>query len=134
MSYDAPFEFLSPDEERYLASGVNKTARTMYIDCLALMHDLVADFGAISLHPVFEQSEIRKAAAEAKANFPRSGYLVKNNIEINMKTALDLYNELTSTSRQVTRPIIRSYVDEYLNDLINQYQAIRQAIRQGITP
>jgi hypothetical protein len=128
MSYDAPFEFLSPNEEVYLAGSANKTARIMYIDCLALMQDLVAEFGASSLRPIFEPREIQRAAAEARANFPRSAHFVKNNVEMNMMTALDLHAELTSTSRQVMHSIVRSYVDEYLNDLINQYQIIRRGV------
>lgn len=128
MAYDTPFEFLTPGEEVYLNSSGHEADRTLYIDCLALLHDVLADFSTTSLHSVFKRVEIVRTTAESTAQFPRVAYLVKKNVETNMKTALELYDELTSGARQVTRPITLSYVDEYLNDLLNQYQAIRRAV------
>jgi len=128
MAYDTPFRFLTTGEEHYLVSTGHEADRTLYIDCLALLHDVLADFGTMSLHSVFTRAEIAKTAAESIVQFSRVAYLVKNNIEANMKTALDLYDELTSGARQVTRAVTLSYVDEYLDDLLKQYQAIRHAV------
>ena len=127
MAYDTPFQSLTPDEERYLSNVNHQSDRTIYIDCLAFLHDLLADFGTASLHSAFEPDQIKRAASEAKANFARSAYSLKNNIETNMRTALDLHQELTSGARQVTRPVTLSYVEEYLNDLLDQYRVIRRA-------
>src|ERR1041385_5931645 len=114
MSYTTPFQFLTEDERLYLIDDAHKNDRIIYGDCLALMHDLLADFGAWSFHSVLKRSQIEAVAADSKSSFAPLADSIKDKVEINLQTALELHTELTSTTRQVTRAVALSFVDEYL--------------------
>jgi hypothetical protein len=133
MSYTTPFKFLTEDEQLYLIDDSHQNDRRIYGDCLALMHDVLADFGEMPFYSVLERSQIEDAAADSKSRFTPLADSLRSNVGINTDTALELHTELTSTTRQVTRAVALSFVDEYLRQLIQQYQAIRfqyQAVNQ----
>jgi len=143
MSYTTPFKFLTDDEQGYLIDDSHKNDRIIYEDCLALMHDVLADFDEMPFHSVFRRGQIEDAATESKSRFARLADSIKSNVDTNMDTAFELHTELTATTRQVTRAVALSFVDEYLSHLLYQYQTIRfqyrgviafQPIRRPLTP
>jgi hypothetical protein len=129
MPYVTPFKFLTNDEERYLIDVAHSRDRIIYMDCLALMHDVLAEFGATPLHSVLRLGVIKDATEDSKLKFTAAAHFLKDNVEINMDTAVDLYTELTSGTRQVTRAVALSFVDEYLTHLVSQYQSTRLQYR-----
>ena len=51
MSYDTPFEYLEPSEIQTLSEDVN--LNIIYIDCLAMLHDILSEFSSSPEKSVF---------------------------------------------------------------------------------
>jgi hypothetical protein len=120
-----PFQFLSAAELAYLLDRDHKTDKAIYIDCLALMHDVLASFSTNEEHSAFEVDWIKSKARNCMNSFQPQAGSVKSNVQTNLRSAIDMYGELTSGTRTVTRFVALTYVDAYLNDLLDQYRTIR---------
>lgn len=127
MPYSTPFESLSPEAVESLSDPQSSDLKMVYIDCLAMLHDVLSDFGSSPEHPVFanrgqpiDQAAIRSTAADLQ----RQVGTVFENVGINMEIAFDLRREATSLS-SVTSSMSRHLVDNYLESLLNQYQVLR---------
>lgn len=121
----APFRFLSDADAAYLADNDHREDKLIYVDCLALMHDVLADFSSNEDHSVFPASWIQQQAVRSIDKFQPQAHSLKTNVRTNLLSAMNLYGELTSPARTVTRFVALSYVDAYINDLLDQYRNLR---------
>jgi|ERR1041385_4366162 len=123
--YFTPFKFLSVDDVSYLIDRDNQNEKLIYIDCLALLHDILASFSTNEEHSLFEINWIKQKTTRSIEKFQPQAHSIKDNIRVNLKSGEDLYGELTSTARTVTRFVALSYVDAYMTALLDQYRIIR---------
>jgi hypothetical protein len=123
--YFTPFKLLSAADVSYLLDRDNQKEKLIYIDCLALLHDILASFSTTEEHSLFEVSWIKQKTARSIDKFQPQAHSIKDNVRGNLKSAEDLYGELTSTARTVTRFVAVSYVDAYMTALLDQYRTIR---------
>ena len=120
-----PFKPLRAVDVAYLVDIQHQEEKEIYIDCLSLMHDLLADFGSTEEHNRFEANWIKQRVKRLRDQFGPQGLPPAQNIGINLATALGLYDELTAPTRAVTRFVALQYVDAYQNALLEQYRTIR---------
>jgi hypothetical protein len=135
MAFDTPFKLLSQQEVERLALADGTAARAAFIDCLALLHDILASFGSEPQNPVLvkydhRNKEFRFARADKMLRECIEGVggfdtTCRNALSENFDTASSLRDEFTASTRQVTSYEARQLVDEYLNQLINQYLRLR---------
>jgi hypothetical protein len=123
--YFTPFKVLSSNDVSYLLDRDNQKEKLIYIDCLALLHDILASFTTTEEHSLFEVSWIKTKTTRSIEQFQPQASSIKDNIRVNLKSAEDLYGELTSTARTVTRFVALSYVDAYMTTLLDQYRNLR---------
>jgi hypothetical protein len=123
MAFNTPYEFLSPNDIFYLSHTNNQSDRLFYIDCLALLDDLLTSFSSSPDHWIFPPEKNKEDVMESLSNL--SWRDLQDNLKKNLSTAWDLYEELNSSNRSVTSFTARSLADKFLNDLLEQYLLIR---------
>lgn len=125
MAYNDPFAFLNPGEVRYLADSDHRRDREIYIDCLALIHDLLTGLGTTPSEPMFDDKEVGRNYRGAVQAFAGQAQDVRFNVEVNFKTGKALHDGATKF-HNVPAFVYRTLVDKFIDDLLEQYRVIRQ--------
>jgi hypothetical protein len=136
VAFDTPFKSLSQQEVERLTLADGAMARTAFIDCLALLHDILVSFGSEPQNPVLvkydrRSNEFTFAAADKglRTSVERVEQFaadMSNTLNENFGTARDLRDEFTASTRQVTSYVARRLVDDYLDQLLKQYLKLRK--------
>jgi hypothetical protein len=117
-----PFVFLTSQNNQFLLDRSNAKAKIGYIDCLAMLHDILVNFSSAPGHPVFDYF-----LQPVSPNTVRSLLLtnpfpadIKRNLEINTDIAADLQNVMMQSAGESLVPV-RDRIDEYIERLLTQY-------------
>ena len=120
MAYDTPFKFLNSDEVAYLTSYNVPDDKSVYLDCLAVMHDEVTDHSSVSNHSRFRRKE-RQSLLHAYGKLQNNG--VRDNAETNISTAQQL--SIQARSQMISSYVSRTLVDRYIEALLEQYRILK---------
>jgi len=129
MTYDTPFSLLDQGAVQLLSDPQHDYLKMIYIDCLAMLHDVLSDYRPRPQHSVFanlgqsiDQETIRSHAADLQ----RDAGVVLENVLFNTEIAFDLRQEAISPTR-VTGDEACHFVDKYLDTLLNQYKILQES-------
>ena len=120
MPYNTPYRFLRSDQRNLLSQKEYRWEREVFIDCLAVLHDVASAPEGTPGLAVFSASQIEAVLSRAwdwNAQ-PLSG--LRQNLELNWEIAGDL----RARGGQVN---VRNRADEYVESVIQQYQWLRRA-------
>ena len=122
MTYDTPFEFLNSDEVAFLTSPNAPDERSVYLDCLALMHDEVIEQSSGFNHSQFRRQE-RQAFLRDYTMLPNSG--IRDKVKTNISIAKQL--SLQARSQMISLYLSRTLADLYIDALLEQYRILQSA-------
>jgi len=129
MPYDTPFQFLSKQDIEFLSNPDNRDIRRIYIDSLAILHDMLVSFASSPDVPRFGKFEHAiKILTRSSNDLSNSWNLpptILNNVKTNKEIASDLREEFTTSTRRVTGYVARQFVDAYLDRLLDHYRMLR---------
>ncbi len=120
FSYNTPYRFLRSDQRNLLSQREHRREREVFIDCLAVLHDVASAPAGTPGLAVFSASQIEVVLSRSwDWNAPPFAGL-RNNLEINWGIAADLRVHAGEINA-------RGYADEYVDSVIQQYQWLRRA-------
>jgi hypothetical protein len=128
MPYNMPYKSLGSRDLAFLLDPNSRTAKIIFVDCLAMIHDVLAALGSNPDHPLFVQfgQSIDSGTIHSVTNnFPPGASNISDNILTNADTAFDLRQQIISSAPKVPLQVARDLVDDYLDKLLRQYGFVR---------
>jgi hypothetical protein len=136
--FDLPypqFVFLDAQVVSFMTESDNRLYQAMYVDCLALLHDLLITMCTVPEASMFDPREINEdletsmlKLQEPDVTDEQQLSLVESlldNLHKNRISAFTLFQQSTGFEFGVVSYRVRFSIDSYLDDLLKQYRIIR---------
>lgn len=131
MAYDRPFLALSRDGVTRLRTAHDLIPIATYIDCLAMLHDVVGEYGTAADHGLLPYLDYRLTEDAVKDHIQTLwshpiplGDIIEN-IYVNAETAFELQHEFLAPVRGLAQSTLRGLADDYVDRLLVQYRDLR---------
>ena len=124
MPFNTPFKWLTAKDAGRLLDPNYQMERRTYLDCLAILHDLISPYeyeSGISVFAIFNQSIDRHLIDSTAAPLQRTLAIVSDNVQANADTAFDLVSKI----RVSPVPTWPQLATAYNNRLLRQYSLLR---------
>ena len=122
IAYDTPFAFLDSDEVAYLASGNFPDDTSVYLDCLALMHDEVIEQSSGLNHSQFRRQQRQSLLTEYTMLQNSS---IRDKVGTNILIAKQL--SIHTRSQLISSYLSRTLADLYIDAVLEQYRILKNA-------
>lgn len=124
MPFNTPFKRLTAKDAGLLLNQNYQIERRTYLDCLAILHDLISPYeyeSGIPVFAMFKRSIDRQLIDSTAAPLQKTLAIVSENVQANADTAFDL----VSRSSLLTAPTLLQLATAYNNRLLTQYSLLR---------
>jgi hypothetical protein len=126
VNYQQAFEFLTPEETQTLSGSEDNERR--FIDCLAMLHEILMPFSSISPHPIFARIDnpdeiFRDAHSQLTEEFDG----IKQKLSLNLSTAVALRHKKRTSLRASEIDDVTILIDNFVGDILTQYGNLIQS-------
>lgn len=131
MSYTERFVPLSNQEVLLLKQFYN--GRVLFLDCLAMLHEILISFGTASPYPILARvDDPDEIFRDIKMNLPDNLVPIDEKLSTNLEIALALRRKRLAFQRVSEIEEVTILIDNFIEAILIEYDKVRKLGEEGM--